>query len=45
LADEPEIKTTDEARSGESRGRVWRILLISVVLAVVVIAGLALGTP
>jgi hypothetical protein len=45
LADEPETRTTEQARAGESRGKMRWVLLVSVVLAVVVIAGLALGTP
>lgn len=44
MADEPETRTTEQARAGESRGKMRWVLLASVTLAVIVIAALAIGT-
>lgn len=44
MAEEPEIVTTEDARAGESRGKMRYVLAIGTVLAVVVLAWLAFGT-
>lgn len=44
MAEKPETRTTDQARAGETRGKMRYVLAVSIVLAVVVIAWLAFGT-
>ncbi len=44
MAEEPQTRTTDQARAGESRGKMRYVLAASIILAVVVIAWLAFGT-
>jgi len=44
MPDEPETISTNKVRAGETRGNMRYVLLISVVIAVVVIAWLALRT-
>lgn len=44
MAEEPEILSTEDARAGESRGKMRYVLMFGTVLAVVVLAWLAFGT-
>jgi hypothetical protein len=44
MTEKPQTRTTEQARAGESRGHMRYVLLISVIIAVAVIAWLALRT-
>lgn len=41
MAEKPQIRNTDEARQGETSGRMRWVLLISTVVAVVILAAIA----
>ena len=42
--EEPTTKSPEEARAGESRGIVWKILIVSVILAVIAMIVIGQGT-
>jgi len=44
MAEKPQIRTTEQARAGETRGKMRYVLAISVALAIAVLGWLALGT-
>jgi|GEM_PF-6356558 len=45
MTDKPEVSTTQDARSGETKGHMRYVLLASVLLAVAAMLWLAFGTP